>query len=179
MQFCIKSRLFNNLCFSPTTVYQCWSTSIWNSDFISLLFSLLPISIPSQQVDSGMTKNTPICWVVAYILHIYFTYYVLMIGSKWLIFYNQPIFLFMISCVPLYYWLLMIGHLHLILNYYYWLLVISIIINVSYNFCPSFWQSSNTVTVKVFIFWGYPRIKPFFDVIIWAQLMASFGFNSS
>ena len=54
--------------FSPTTVYYYWSMLICNLDFISLLFSLLPILISSQQVDPGMTKNTCIYLVVAYIL---------------------------------------------------------------------------------------------------------------
>ena len=54
--------------FSRTTVYYYWSMLICNLNFISLLFSLLPIHISSQQVDPGMTKNTCIYLVVAYIL---------------------------------------------------------------------------------------------------------------
>ena len=54
--------------FTPTTVYYYWSMLICNLDFISLLFSLLPIFISNQQVDPGMTKNTCIYLVVAYIL---------------------------------------------------------------------------------------------------------------
>ena len=37
---------------------------------MSLLFSLLPISISIQQVDPGMTKNTYVYLVVAYILYV-------------------------------------------------------------------------------------------------------------
>ena len=54
--------------FSPTTVCHYWSMLICNLDFISLLFSPLPIFISNQQVDPGMTKNTCIYLVVAYIL---------------------------------------------------------------------------------------------------------------
>ena len=54
--------------FSPTTVYYYWSILIFNLDFISLLFSHLPIFISNQQVDPGMTKNTCFHLVVVYIL---------------------------------------------------------------------------------------------------------------
>ena len=54
--------------FSPTTVYYYWSMLICNFYFVSLLFSLLPTFISNQQVDPGMTKNTCIYLVVAYIL---------------------------------------------------------------------------------------------------------------
>ena len=54
--------------FSPTTVYYYWSILICNLDSISLIFSLLPIFISNQQVDPGMTKNTCMYLVVAYIL---------------------------------------------------------------------------------------------------------------
>ena len=54
--------------FSPTTGHYYWLMLICNLDFISLLFSLLPIFISNQQVDPGMTKNTCIYLVVAYIL---------------------------------------------------------------------------------------------------------------
>ena len=54
--------------FSPTTVHYYWSMLTYNLDFTSLLFSLLPTFISNQQVDPGMTKNTCIYLVVAYIL---------------------------------------------------------------------------------------------------------------
>ena len=68
VQFCIKSRLIKDLCFSPTTVYYYWSIFICNLDVVSLLFSLLPISNLNQQVDLGMNKNTCIYLAVAYFL---------------------------------------------------------------------------------------------------------------
>ena len=44
---------------------------------------------------------------------------------------------------------------------------------VSYNVWAYYWYSSNNVTVKVFISWGYPRFEPFFDVVIWAKPLIS------
>ena len=55
--------------FSPTTVYYYLSMLICNLDFISLLFSLLPIFISNQQVDPGKTNNICIYLVVAHILY--------------------------------------------------------------------------------------------------------------
>ena len=63
-----KSTFDQRSMFSPTTVYYYWPMLICNLDFISLLFSLLPIVISNQQVDPGMTKNTYIYLVAAYIL---------------------------------------------------------------------------------------------------------------
>ena len=54
--------------FFLTMVYYYLSMLICNLDFISLLFSLLPILISNQQVDPGMIKNTCIYLVVAFIL---------------------------------------------------------------------------------------------------------------
>ena len=60
----------------------------------SLLSSLLPIPIPNQQVDPGMTWHLLSC-------NLYF-----ICGSlwliNWLVFYNQSIFLFMIACLSLF-----------------------------------------------------------------------------
>lgn len=45
--------------------------------------------------------------------------------------------------------------------------------NASDNFFISFWKSSYTITVEVFIFSGYPLIKPFWDVSMWVVLLIS------
>lgn len=41
------------------------------------------------------------------------------------------------------------------------------------NAFPSFWQSSNSITVEVFNFWGFQLVKPFWDVFVQVELLIS------